>query len=135
MIKVRLDNKATHEALWNWLAKHPDRNKHAWPGHETIGKLIDRGILKMSHPDHLLRHYCVACQEALEIVEKNGLNPFSYCTVCPVVFYDNDTRGKCEQFISYYYIWKTRHCSTGKYIYPRHKRVAAAKKIAKGWEK
>ena len=58
---------AEHRALWDWLAKNPEKNfKDTWPGWKDI-----------SFP---VRHLCIACEFGYRI--SGSLSPLARCNNC-----------------------------------------------------
>lgn len=64
-------NHTAHKALWDWLAKNPDKEKREWPGWKKNG-----GQFANSEFD------CYAC----DYTEKNRTG----CTKCPLTGWGGD---------------------------------------------
>ena len=74
---------AEHRALWDWLAKNPEKNfKDAWPGWKDI-----------SFP---VRHLCVACEFGYHI--SGSIFPLARCNNCLLDWGGEDN--KCCEFVS-----------------------------------
>jgi hypothetical protein len=110
-MKVKLYLKKCHEALWNWLAKNPDKDKGDWPGWKTISFLYRKGLLIEPIPIGLK---CFACV-------------YGSCSKCPVVFSPSGKRD-CEPLYSFFYSWIK---SRSKHEYKEASKYA--KLIADGW--
>jgi hypothetical protein len=52
-MKLSTPTRENHEALWNWLAKNPEKEKWDWPGFKTM---LTLGI---KHP----RTSCFLCED------------------------------------------------------------------------
>ena len=70
-----------HKALWNWLSKHPGKNKNDWPGWEYNKGKVSR-----------VRSSCFACEYVVNRPD---------CAECPL---DWGIGGGC--FAGGYYEWK-----------------------------
>ena len=71
-----------HKALWNWLSKHPVREKLEWPGWKRNG-----GNVKDSSSN------CLACDFAGEVEDDEDV--LDVCDCCPLDFpYKRCVRGK-----------------------------------------
>lgn len=57
-MKLIVPNKENHYGLWNWLAKHPTKDKTEWPGFKTIKDLNIQHIY--GNP------YCFLCMEFVD---------------------------------------------------------------------
>ena len=64
-------NHTAHKELWNWLAKHPTKNKRAWPGWKNNGGEYDKPI-----------NLCFACDSA----DKDKTYGCPVCDSCPLVW-------------------------------------------------
>jgi hypothetical protein len=78
-----MTNHEGHIALWDWLSKHPSKQKHHWPGWE-----------KYPSAD-----YCFACEEA---ICGKGTN----CDFCPIEWVPGQGSGKCCGPRSPYERWR-----------------------------
>jgi len=63
-VSEKVFNHTAHKALWNWLSKHPGKNKNDWPGWEYNKGKVSR-----------VRSSCFACEYA-------GNRPG--CAECPL---------------------------------------------------
>lgn len=120
MTKLRLLLKENHEALWNWLAKNPDKEKIQWPGWRTISILLDLGILQNGQSS--LRFHCFACEK-----KGHGWDSWENCDDdCPIIWGGEQKRytPACFYCGSFYSMFNR---AEGK------ERSEWARKIAKGW--
>jgi hypothetical protein len=73
-MKLSTPTRENHEALWNWLAKNPTKEKWDWPGFATMQKL------DLPHP-HLS---CFLCEDPIMGCSKGGSNcPLLSCMDSP----------------------------------------------------
>lgn len=116
-MKFSVPLKENHKALWNWLAKNPDKEKHDWPGWKTI-----LGLNAYPLPSWAIRNECFACGEAsAEMLGSLG------CEKCPCDWEIKRLTGfaPCEKKGSLYQRWrKVRNKTT---------RSRLALKIAEAW--
>lgn len=88
MSKEIIFNLSAHKSLWNWLAKHPDREKLEWPGWHRNG-----GTYR-SATGCFACDYAQAMCAALENDKSSG-----ECRRCPI--WDEDNRCYTNEYEAY----------------------------------
>jgi len=108
-MKFSVPLKENHKALWNWLAKNPDKEKRHWPGWKTIEKV------NTGEYSELLWMMCFACEECV-----------MDCRKCPCDWGVKPNRYVCENL-------KSSSYNQWKWAINFNKRSRLALKIAEAW--
>jgi hypothetical protein len=102
-MKTSEELHALHRELWGWLAEHPSRGKHNWPG------------WKRCVADDPSRNLCFACTEARIRAGENDQSPgtsFATCKLCPISW--NETSCDSSNGSPYYRFMIARTGKTKK---------------------
>lgn len=123
-MRYKIPLKENHIAMWNWLAKHPTKEKENWPGHEVIYRLVEEKKAKFNI-NAFSWHHCFACMNAIEKRRRAGKKRH-ICCYCPVDF--GIKKGEtCDlNGDSSYFKWDD--------VVTRKVRSKLAKQIAEGWK-
>ena len=104
IIKINENNAHYwHMRLWNWLEKHPSKEKEDWPGWRYLEYPV---------------FYCFACSIGTDRAKKSGKSIRERCGYCPIVDWKSDITATCEKFYEFG-DWKTSEMKKTKKKYAK----------------